>query len=390
MADRLLAEAVAVATNLGMHITAQPNVTSFLTEVRRRLFAHVYVTDKNMAIFTGRPPHLTHRYCSLTLPLDVNDDVVMSLPGDPVAIEDVAPGRIDGRGWSTEGEILKTTLTRARALMSLIRGEILEIALGVNQPLDVNSLWYVLLSACRVASVLTYFPFSNLKQRQEDLFHQLPPVLHLDLSNSQDLDPKNMPTRFAKSLARLEHLQNLFFIHRLLVKATTRGPGDDHTAGSDADDYRAALARISLDILAITLTFWTHGTQGLSTLQINYDWIIVADACPAAGVLCGELLRRDGFASSWAHTGLRRSDVVHHLSLLSGFLTWIGPEASNAHLSGMVKDLIHRVLDQTLNDPPAVQAAPLGMGMMPDVGVPDDFHDMFAFDLLDSFDWLRA
>jgi hypothetical protein len=234
--------------------------------------------------------------------------------------------------------------------------------------------------------------FSDIKQRQEDVYRQLPPVLYLDLTSDQDLDPKNMPIRFAKSLARLEHLQNLFCIHRLLVKATMSSNNVNIAGNTAAEDYRAALARISLDILAVTLTFWTHGTQGLSTMQINYDWIIVSDACPAAGVLCGELLRRDGFASSWSGTGLRRSDVVHHLSLLSGFLTWIGPEASNAHLSGMVKDLIHRVLDQTLNnDPVAVQEAPLGVGMMmPDVDVPDDFHDMFAFDLLDSFDWLRS
>lgn len=185
-----------------------------------------------------------------------------------------------------------------------------------------------------------------------------------------------MATQFARLLTRLEHLQNLFFIHRLIVKAT---PADS--------DSHSALARTSLDILTVVLNFWTHGTHGPSTLQVNYDWLIVAYACPSAGVLCGELLRRDDLAS----LGLRRSDVVHQLSLLSGFLTWIGPQAANAPLWEMVKDVIHRVLDQLLNDPPVREAPAVSGGIgLPDVEVPDDFHDWFACDLLDSFDWLRS
>lgn len=136
VADRLLAEAITVATNLGMHAPGRSKVTSFLTEVHRRVFAHVYIVDKNSAIFTGRPPHLSHRYCSLTLPLDLSDEIVMSLPGDLVPLQHAAPGKTDDRGWNTEGLLLRTTLTRARALIAHIRGEILEMALAVDQVLD--------------------------------------------------------------------------------------------------------------------------------------------------------------------------------------------------------------------------------------------------------------
>lgn len=205
----------------------------------------------------------------------------------------------------------------------------------------------------------------------------------------------DMPTRFARSLARLDHLQNLFFINRLLVKAT---PSMDITSAPfDTEGCRRELVRVSFDILVVMSGFWTHGTHGPSALQINYDWLIVSYACPAAGVLCGELLQPRMPENRMSSP--RRSDVVHQLSLLSGFLTWIGPEAANASLSTTVKDVIHRVLDQLLNDAvhPTQTYEHVGRGedgatmaeLMSDVEVPEDFHDLFALDLLDSFDWLR-
>lgn len=209
------------------------------------------------------------------------------------------------------------------------------------------------------------------------------------------------PTRFAKSLARLDHLQNLFFINRLLVKATSSMNANMASFPEEIPEqmkvHMRELMRVSFDMLAVVLGLWTHGTPGPSALHINHDWIIVDYACPAAGVLCGELLRPQMLDDGMS--GLRRSDVVHQLSLLSGFLTWIGPEAANASLWMTVKDVIHRVLDQLLNGP-APPIRPQGnaagaedgldvAGMLSDVELPNDFHDLYAFDLLNSFDWLR-
>lgn len=119
-------------------------MTSFMTEIRRRLFAHVFIVDKNTAIVTGRPPRLSHRYCSAPIPLDVSDEIVMNMPGHLVSVEDVLPGRIDGNGWNTDGMVYKTTLTRARALISRIRDAILEIALGTDQTPSIDTLRFVL------------------------------------------------------------------------------------------------------------------------------------------------------------------------------------------------------------------------------------------------------
>lgn len=125
-----------------MHVNSSPDTTSFLTEVRRRLFAHVFVVDKNGAILTGRPPRLSHRYCSTPLPLDVSDEVVMAMPGNLVSVEGVASDLVDAYGWNTQGAVYRTTLIRARNLFSQIRDEILEIALSVSQVLDTGALRY--------------------------------------------------------------------------------------------------------------------------------------------------------------------------------------------------------------------------------------------------------
>lgn len=52
-------------------------------------------------------------------------------------------------------------------------------------------------------------------------------------------------TLYAKILVHLEHLQNLFFVLRLLVK---RGHNSSH----------AELVGVSFEMVVVTLVFWTH------------------------------------------------------------------------------------------------------------------------------------
>jgi hypothetical protein len=69
------------------------------------------------------------RACSAAIPLDLSDEIVTEMSGDTVPVEDVAQVMLM---TVTEGVVYKTTLTRARALVSHIQDAILEIALGVN------------------------------------------------------------------------------------------------------------------------------------------------------------------------------------------------------------------------------------------------------------------
>ena len=97
-----------------------------VSELRRRLFCSVFITDKQLATFTGRPPALSRRYSTCQIPLDLSDDEIMA-EGEEL---EVVRGSLDPNGWSTSGKIYPSTGHRAWMFMSLIRDEILEISLG--------------------------------------------------------------------------------------------------------------------------------------------------------------------------------------------------------------------------------------------------------------------
>lgn len=66
-------------------------------------------------------------------------------------------------------------------------------------------------------------------------------------------------TIYAKVVVHIEHLQNLFFVNRLLV---LRGQG------SQAD-----LLGVSFEMVATTLIFWTHMDR-LAELHGDFEWLV--------------------------------------------------------------------------------------------------------------------
>lgn len=130
---RLFAEAVSIATNIGIHVTSASEIStlSASSQIHWRLFAHLFVFDKVFSIFTGRPPLLSGRYCSTPLPLDLKDENLADLS---------SLDYLDVDGWNVQNEIFTTTVLRARAMMAYIKDEILEISLSTNQEINVEHL----------------------------------------------------------------------------------------------------------------------------------------------------------------------------------------------------------------------------------------------------------
>lgn len=79
-----------------------------------------------MAIFTGRPPSLSHRYYSCPLPLDISDDA-LSAGGE---VLELAISKLDADGWNTDGGNHEATICRLFAIYSMHMDEIIEIFLG--------------------------------------------------------------------------------------------------------------------------------------------------------------------------------------------------------------------------------------------------------------------
>ncbi|KAK3936095.1 zinc finger transcription factor YRR1 [Diplogelasinospora grovesii] len=403
----LHAQSVAMVTFLGMHAEHQPVPyrPTAASEARRRGFAVMFNIDKVCATFTGRPPLLSRRYASTPLPLDLDDHTLLS-DAETIARE---VERLDPNGWNTDHKILSTTIMRARMMIAVARDAILEIALGHSHDTSIDALL-------------------DLRQQQSDVIARFPPVLSYNENTIKELltqphsvgDTNNTnmgddaaAALYAKLLVRLEHLQNVFFIERLLAK---HGPG---RGGVE-------LLRTSVEMVTLTLVFWTHKDR-LYAMHGDFEWLVMSYAAPAGGVLCMELMQRAGDGRGDGDPKLTRSNIVQQLSLLVGFLDWVGPTQPNSDLAENVKGIIRRVLDFTLNNPvhttrnthdsnssstttttttttintnqknqgDEIQTAteqPVVVvdGWNLDVGdINTDVLQFFNFDLLDTFDWLR-
>lgn len=101
-------------------------------------------------------------------------------------------------------------------------------------------------------------PTSDLKARAYNLLSELPSALRYRPDDVRDLSVPG-PTLYTKVVVQLEHLQNLFFVDRLLVQ---RG-----------HSHQADLLRISFEMVSTTLIFWTHMDR-LAGLHGDFEWLV--------------------------------------------------------------------------------------------------------------------
>ncbi|KAI0006760.1 hypothetical protein F4779DRAFT_629638 [Xylariaceae sp. FL0662B] len=346
---RLHAETAALLTFLGFHApeeesTYQPNMSS---EIKRRFFHYMYTMSMALVAFTGRPPLVSRRFISPPFPLDISDaDLLSSNESFKKVVE-----RLDENGWNTDGMIHSSTHLRARAMIASVREKIFEIALGSAQTVSVETLL-------------------ELRARELQTRSGFPNVLTY---NPQDLENPAVDTKILGSrlLIELDHLQNMFFIERLLLRQGREARGD--------------LLAVSYEMLTLALPFWTH-LDRLAPWRGDCEWLVygvMAYGVPAGGILCLELLKPTLHNGPHREPIISRSSIIQKLSLLVGFLDWIGPSAPNGDLCVDSKSVIQRVLDQTLNAASSVYEAPTLFDW--DTSTQLDFN----FELLDTFDWNR-
>ncbi|KAH6884230.1 hypothetical protein B0T10DRAFT_366071, partial [Thelonectria olida] len=338
---------ISMLTYLGAHVQqdVQPYKPSLCSENKRRLFAQVFNCDKFVVSFTGRPPLISRRYCSTPLPLDIRDE---ALTGGEEALMN-AVNSLDARGWNTVGALYPVTLVRARFMVTVILDELVEISLDRTRSVTIDHL-------------------RDLKARELNTIAEFPPSLVYDPENI--FDPSiNIESLYAGIMIHLTHLQNLFFIERLLLRNGAPDEGN--------------LLLTSFDMVRVTLVFWTHKDQ-FAQMRRNFEWLLMAHGAPGGGILCQELLRPSFHGTHPRDPSLSRSAIIQQLSLLVGFLGWVRPSAPNADLCADCKAIIQRVLDHHLNAPRDSEGDLFAL----DWGLTSPLD--FNFELLDTFDWMRA
>ncbi|VUC23556.1 unnamed protein product, partial [Clonostachys rosea] len=343
------ADCVSISIFLGLHVEQhKPHYKpTFCSQLKRLLLNRVFITDKVISSFQGRPPLLSGRYIITPLPLDISDRHFFPGKGDL----DSAVHSLDENGWNTEGEVGYTTITRARAELGHIREKILEIGLGNERHVDIDTLLNI---KAQSLSVLSSFPVALLY-------------------NPRDIDYLNFDVEvvYGKMLIQMEHLQNLFFIERLLLRCDYPDEGE--------------LLVVSYDMVTITLAIWIDKDKFTPILR-DFEWLVMAYAAPGGGILCMELLKPTFSGSHPKNPKITRSSIIQQLSLLVGFLNWVGPDAPNADLCSNCSNVIQHVLDLTLNN----FGTPTNNNSIDVLGQFDSTQMNFSFDLLDTFDWLRT
>ncbi|KAM0326240.1 hypothetical protein ACHAQA_006837 [Verticillium albo-atrum] len=356
-------EAAGLIMYLGIHAenAQQPYVPTLAGEVRRRLCGYVLTIDKVGATFTGRPPLMSRRYISTPLPLDLRNEDLM---GDRETIAR-AVATLDENGWNTDGGLYPATVVRARTLLASVKDEIIEIALGNDNQTTVEDLL-------------------DLRARQDKTLAGLPLVLQYqpDDADNYSIDQSTVYTRI---IIRLEHLQSVFLILRLLIQRGYEG-------------HRELIAT-SFAMVALAVKFWTHMDRFI-VLNGDFEWLVMAYAAPSGGILCQQLLNSTvqlatlGDASEKTPSSdplPTRFAIIEHLFLLVGFLDRISPLAPNGDLCRDCKLVIRRVLEQSIGDhAPAANDATAGGGSALDAWDLDLHASVdFNFELFDTFDWLR-
>ncbi|KAM0552627.1 hypothetical protein ACHAPJ_007724 [Fusarium lateritium] len=289
------AETVALMTFLGLHVGSDNTnyIPSLCSEHKRRMTARVFTIDKIYVSFTGRPPLLSRRYLSYPLGLDISDWDLMK---DQGTIKRVM-ATLDDNGFSPDSDILGSALLRARMQIALIKDELLEMALSSSVK-------------------ATFEHLTELKARSEKTYERFPTNL---IHRVDELDNPNCDVErvYVRILVRLEHLQNLFFAERLLLRL------------GHVDENR--LLPISFEMVTLTLLFWTHQDR-FADVRRDFEWLLMAFAAPGGGILCLELLRPTFRGTHPDSPKLSRSAIIQKLSLLIGFLDWVRAPAPNADL----------------------------------------------------------
>ncbi|KAF5989657.1 hypothetical protein FBULB1_660 [Fusarium bulbicola] len=337
------ADAVSVMTYLGVHAEklTGPYKPSLSSEHKRRLFGRVYNLDKAIVAFTGRPPLINPRFCSTPPPLDLSDEDLLA----GGAVLERAVSELDSRGWNLGGGVYPSSICRAGYFMAQILNEIIDISLGSGSNATVETI-------------------RNLKQRQLNVFAELPQCLVYDPDDSNDLPlPRAEIGSYDKDLSdppveanvvslrifiRLTHLQNMFLLERLLLQYGS--PDEGH------------VLLVSYEMIRLTLMFWMHKDR-FRDIRRDMEWLLMAFAVPGGGILCLELLSPTFQGIHPKDNRLSRSSIIQQLSLLVGFLDWVHPSAPNGDLCASCKTVIQRVLDYHLNN----------MDPMSDVGSLDHF-----------------
>ncbi|KAJ5953163.1 hypothetical protein N7454_000059 [Penicillium verhagenii] len=313
---RRLGDLVATIYAAGIHLDTDSaeNYPFFLRQWRRGCFISGFYIDKMMATFVGRPPLMNYRYCTLTPPLDLSDDVLI-VGGDAL---DKAVSELDSNGWNTQGARHRMSPSRLRFRLAVAREKTLDIALG--NP-DIHDL---------------VRRTNEIEEDVRKIWNATPDHLRYDRQSNDEFHHGWLTIVYIY----LSYLYTCFLLQRALIKHTNTG--------------QAALCDVSRRVLAIVVTI-TSQRSPMMDFAAHYSWIALTYGLPSASVLLVELLHQSHEPGPH-NVALPRAEIIRNISVFISLLSWVSkPGHGNYHTCKEAEKKLSRILDQLL-DPQPVQA----------------------------------
>lgn len=296
---------------------------------------------------------INYRYCSLTLPYDVDDDVLFS-GGD---VEQEVLLRVDVNGWDKNGVARRPGVNRIRLQLSICREEILELALGEGYQrdmprkaeyvffwaLDYFSLSFLLHARYGPLPLLTLTDIGDrqILERAQKAWSQCPTHLRYDCLSPEDLARALSDGYQMIFLLYFDYLHSQFLLHRAVVKHTNVG--------------HVPLFDTARQLLSTVLRICNDREVKLDRSKQD-SWVMLYYGLPSACVLAFEILRQNQKPGPHPVV-LPRSEIIRNLSVFVSCLAWVAspsPSHGNYAACKEVEKKLSRILDQILEPFPTV------------------------------------
>ncbi|KAH7029784.1 uncharacterized protein B0I36DRAFT_205915, partial [Microdochium trichocladiopsis] len=294
---RRLGDCIASLSALGYHQkieTKTPEVPFFLAEFRRTAFAYSYSADKNVAIFLGRPPRISRRFCYFQSPLfyehlehgGAGADDSLSNHGDQLSADIDFEASRTSFSWKTDTAITYRAFARWSAMCAALKEEILELLNDRKAP---DCLPRARATQARAqaqwAALPAHFKLENNSLKQHLAAGPSATATPTPATPGGVVDSIGPPTtqcttafqRDFIASVRLDYLHVLFLL-RLLFMNSFAEPD-------------ASMVEISEGILELVVDIVLVRDQ-LTNSGTNLSWKVTYYGLPAVGILLLAIIRR--------------------------------------------------------------------------------------------------
>ncbi|KAJ5821717.1 uncharacterized protein N7525_011001, partial [Penicillium rubens] len=331
-----LGDVVSSMFALGYHENVdktKPPIPIFLAELRKTAWATTYSADKNIAIFLGRPPRMSKRFCHFQVPLSPTSSDQVS---NTSHVEDEVVR------WKTDTPICYRSGIRWATLCSALKEDVLELLRSKQRD-----------NFSQKASII--------RQKAETQWAHLPP--HFHLSGSLKECSGDAFERDLLASIRLDQLHVLFLLQLSFLDTLT----EPDSSILDISDQMLSLV---VDAILLRDQLVNSGT--------GLVWKIAHFGLPAAGIILLSMLKQHRTLtearSSWSKTILNLGIFVAQVQV--GSIVRRG-DPNYALVSKATQtierflDSIHREGIQSPTQPP------------PHLGENGDWASFFSQDLCD-------